>query len=103
MHLRYEKPVRVELACGDLLCLDGSSGAITMGKFDDSKLFRDWYYHPYSVGYPSQCDPAFDEEYLEELKSVASAFGYSPDDIDFLRSQGFTTDELEEMLYCGEL
>lgn len=27
----------------------------------------------------------------------------SPEDIDHLMNQGFTTDELEEMLYCGEL
>lgn len=47
-------------------------------------------------------DPA-ESEYIQELKSVAGAFGCSPDEIDFLLSEGFSPEELEEYLYCGEL
>ena len=41
--------------------------------------------------------------YLEEIKSVAAAFGYTPDEIDELAEEGFSPEELEEFLYCGEL
>ena len=41
--------------------------------------------------------------YLKAIKSVAMAFGYSPDEIDYLADRGFTPEEMEEMLYCGEL
>lgn len=34
---------------------------------------------------------------------MAGAFGCSPDEIDFLLSEGFSPEELEEYLYCGEL
>ena len=37
--------------------------------------------------------------YLRTLKSVASAFGYSPAHIDAMLEEGWTTDEIEEALY----
>ena len=40
---------------------------------------------------------------LDELKTVALAFGYSPEDVDLLAAQGFTADELEDLFYCGEI
>lgn len=43
------------------------------------------------------------DSYLEEVKSVASAFGYTPEAIDRLAAMGFSAEELEEFLYCGEL
>ena len=39
---------------------------------------------------------------MEEIKSVASAFGYAPEAIDRLAALGFSAEELEEYLYCGE-
>ena len=47
-------------------------------------------------------EPSVDQLYLEELRSVATAFGYTRENIDSLLQQGFTTDEIEEFLYCGE-
>lgn len=42
------------------------------------------------------------EWYWETLKGVAASCGYGPDDLEALRRQGYTTDEMEEMLYeCG--
>ena len=40
--------------------------------------------------------------YLEDLKSVASYQGYSPEDVDELLNNGFTPEEVEEYLYCCE-
>ncbi len=43
-----------------------------------------------------------EKEYLEELKSLAGAFGYSPDEVDYMRECGYTFEEIEELLYCEE-
>lgn len=40
-------------------------------------------------------------EYVEDLKSIASCQGFSPEDIDELIMAGFSLDEIEEYLYCG--
>ena len=34
---------------------------------------------------------------------MASYFGYSGDTVDAMLEDGFTTDEVEELLYCGEI
>lgn len=98
-----EKPVRVETSCGDILKID-RAGSITTEQFDDSALYRNWccsMYWPREAAIRKRTSA--EDEYLNELKSVAGAFGYSPGMIDRLLRQGFTTDELEEMLYCGEM
>ncbi len=37
--------------------------------------------------------------YIDDLKSVASCYGYSPDDIDDLLASGYSPEEIEEYLY----
>lgn len=98
-----EKPVRVEADCGDILKID-NLGAITTGQFDYSRLYQNWYcsmYWPHSAAVRKRTQA--EEEYITELKSYASLCGYNPEMIDRLLRHGFTTDELEEMLYSGEL
>lgn len=49
----------------------------------------------------SQKDKNTEErDYLTELKTVAHYFGYSNDYIDFLLSEGYTLEEIEDVLYC---
>ena len=38
--------------------------------------------------------------YLEQLKSVAASFGYTAEQIDQLLLEGWSTDEIEDALYC---
>ena len=38
--------------------------------------------------------------YIDDLKSIATYQGVSPDDIDHLIESGFTPDEIEEYIYC---
>ena len=104
MRLRLEKPKRVEVSCGDILQID-PGGAVTQSRFDtanfwwsDSLLFCCPYV---SHAYRPQND--FEREYLDEVKSVATSFGYSPESIDRILEQGFTLDDVEELLYCGQL
>lgn len=42
-------------------------------------------------------------EYVAQLKSMANFYGYTPGAIDRMLSHGFTLDEIEEFLYCGEV
>lgn len=100
--LPWGMPKQVQVDCGEILRID-RFGIITRDKFDDSKLFR----HRYSMyWWPFYSTGAFhnsSNDYLEEIKSVASAFGYTPEEIDTLAAEGFTPEELEDFLYCGEL
>lgn len=100
MRLCCERPVRVELGCGDILKID-PQGRQSKGKFDPAVLYG-WGL-PYS--YSRAACAALSEEYssyLEELKSVAGAFGYSPEAIERLYRCGMPPEEIEEFLYCGE-
>lgn len=109
LNLRWESPVQIQVDCGEILCIN-RSGLISREAFDDSKIYRSRYsmfWWPYqSAGfrhcYEGERDRGSDE-YLEEVKSIARAFGYAPEEIDRLASQGFTPEELEDFLYCGEL
>ena len=40
-------------------------------------------------------------EYLDTLKGVAAYYGYEPSSIDGLLDVGFSTDDIEEILYEG--
>lgn len=40
--------------------------------------------------------------YLDDLKNIAKGYGYDSETIDELLSSGFTTDEIEEYIYCCE-
>ena len=108
-----EKEV-VDLACGEILKVD-AQGVQTRSWFDDSRLW--WSSTPYSFwpGYPGLSydgEAARDRQdreradrasHAQTLKSVAGAFGFSPWEIDQLLRDGFTEEEIEDYLYCGEL
>lgn len=104
MGLPKKQHRQLELTCGDILCLspDGKSEKTT---FDTSKLDARYYYGLWSPCLPYQYSmfPREEDDYLDDLKSVAGHFGYSPEDVDMLLADGFTADEVEEMFYCGEL
>ncbi len=41
-------------------------------------------------------------EYVDDIKSVAQYYGYDSDEIDCLLNNGFTPEEVEEMLYADD-
>ena len=97
---------RIPVNCGDLLQV-APSGEISREEFDNPFLFYSNPWFPYSwpgqFRYVQKAMPSTQNSYLEEIKSVAMAFGYAPEEIDHLADIGFTPEELEELLYCGEL
>ena len=89
---------KVDIAMGDIVKID-RNGRITRGTFDASKFYRSsWGYWDTPL-YPKA--PRSESEHLVLLKSVAKAFGFTGEMVDRLLDQGFTTDDIEEILYEG--
>lgn len=89
---------KVDIAMGDIAKID-RNGHITRDTFDASKFYRSsWGYWDTPL-YPRL--PHSEEEHLALLKSVAKSFGFTSEMIDRLLDQGFTTMEIEELLYDG--
>lgn len=89
---------KVDIEMGDIVKID-SNGCITRGTFDSSKFYRSsWGYWDTSL-YPKA--PHSEEEHLALLKSVAKSFGFTSEMIDRLLEQGFSTDDIENLLYEG--
>ena len=89
---------KVDIAMGDIVKID-HKGRITRSTFDASKFYRSpWGYWDTPL-YPRL--PQSEVEHLSLLKSVAKAFGFTGEMIDRLLDQGFTTDDIEEILYEG--
>ena len=89
---------KVDIAMGDIVKID-NNGRITRGIFDASKFYRSsWGYWDTSL-YPRL--PHSEEEHLALLKSVAKAFGFTGEMVDRLLDQGFTIDDVENLLYEG--
>ena len=97
--------VNIKIDPGDIMRID-AMGQRSVTHFDDSKLYHSQYtFWPYCGGaYTDQSlvtlDP-FDQMYLDDLKSVAIYYGYTPESIDRLIRQGFLPEEIEELLYEG--
>lgn len=89
----------VKLECGELLCID-AAGQMSRGKFDTGKLYRYSYFYGY---YPSAFTNSGADEYVDSLKSVAYAYGYTPEVIDRMLAYGFCPEEIEDFLCCGEV
>ena len=88
--------VKIDMACGEIVKID-RAGMVTRSTFDDSRLLG-WCAPP-----PFLCVPCprhrSDGSYVGNLKAVAYAYGYTPEAIDRLISQGFQPEEIEAMLY----
>ncbi len=98
-----EPPRKIVLDAGDILRID-RHGRMETATFDASNLWA-WGYGMGCYGGGVYGGAAAhlndDKRYLSELKSVAACYGYSDKVIDRLLSSGFSTDEIEEFIYCG--
>lgn len=104
MRLPLAMPDLVPVSCGDMLCID-SDGQIQRERFQTDQLFPDWCYSGRQSVLPYEYSVYDNDEhsYWAELRSVAASFGYAPDDITALGRQGFSPEEIEELLYCAEI
>ncbi len=94
---------RIPIECGEILRIT-REGAIRREEFDDSNLLMvHSRYSMYGFGLDGFPVHSTKRTYLDELKSVAAAFGFTPESIDRLMGQGFSPEEIEELFYCGEM
>ena len=94
---------RIEVDSGEILKIN-SMGKISRSSFEMQEdlwgYFGDFrlpYRHQLLYDYSNE-----DDNYMEELKAVASAFGCGSAYIDALREEGFSCEEIEEILYEGQ-
>lgn len=102
MKFSFGKAERVELDWGDILRID-SQGQESRSEFFPDQFLSPW--HLPEVFYAPRKHAEDDEEaaYIDELKTAARYCGYDERVIDIWLRDGFTTDEIEEFLYCGEI
>ena len=94
------EPEVIETWDGDILRID-KHGEISSSQFSLGEE------SPVQTFYPSRryllphCQSQ--KEYIQNLKSVAWAYGYDPVEIDDLLADGFSEEDIEEMLYGYEV
>ena len=101
------KGVEVEIECGDILMID-SEGKQTRSEFLLKESYWSWRHYPYSYSYeyiptPKKANSKIEQEYIEDLRTVASFCGYHPTIVDEFIDDGFTLDEVVDMLYHGDV
>lgn len=94
------KNEKISVECGEIVRID-RKGRISRSTFDASSLYLGhWGCYRYPL---YDRPPRTEAQYLQELKSVAARYGYTGEMIDRLLRHGFTTDEVEELLYESEM
>lgn len=108
LHKSNHKEIKIKE--GEILRIDAK------GEFEKATFeFEDYFYsplfglysgyRPYALDFVPENkyeDVAYcDYEYINELKSVASYFGWSPADIDCWIDNGLTPDDIEDIMYSG--
>ena len=106
MPFRLGKAQEIRLTCGDILLLSPDAEPEKQ-TFDTRNLdfpyrghFRSSYSYFWPTPEPTYSDYPEQADYMENLKTAAGAYGYTPDDIDYLLSHGYTLEDVEDMLYC---
>ena len=94
------RPQRIPADCGEIIRVD-RKGRLSRSLFDAAPLYYNhWGSYSFSL---SDHHSKTEQENIRTLKSIAVCFGYTGEMIDRLLDRGFTTDEIEEWLYCGEM
>lgn len=94
------KGEKISVECGEIVRID-RKGRISRSTFDVGSLYLGhWGCYRYPL---YDRPPRTEEQYLQDLKSVAACYGYTGEMIDRLLRHGFTTDEIEELLYESEM
>ena len=104
LRLPLGKPERIELNGGDILKIT-ASGQQAIASFNASHLAQHWGCWPMWTPEARRTGKArtAEQEYLDELKSVACCYGFSPESVDRLLESGFSADDIEEFLYEGAM
>ncbi len=97
------KPERVPLEMGEILKIDQQGSRETETFCADNLLYQRHIYSWPEGWFRAPRREHAATSYLDDLKTVAQSFGYEAAVVDTWLQDGFTTDEIEEFLYCGEV
>ncbi len=97
--IRRAKPTVIPLSCGEILRID-RHGVRMQEPFTFTAYHSFWGCAMDFDWNPEVSPGAVD--YLDEIKSVAAAFGVTDSEIDQLFADGFAPEEIEEWLYYGQ-
>lgn len=107
LRLPKERPVRISITEGDILRIDAagetSTSTFAVKQSEYAVWGMDWRRFCYPYCSDASVHVLQQSDFAQDLKTVATAFGYSPEDVDELLETGFSLDEVEELLYGGEL
>ena len=93
-----DRPVEVVMKEGDILRID-RHGRYTVEQFSTHNLWEaNFRYCRLTVSTYSG-----EREYIDDLKSIAPAYGYDPRDIDAFLHYGMCPEEIEELMCGGEV
>ena len=100
--LSWEKPTEVPVDSGEILMITPDGARLSEHFTIREDCFAAWYLNRRGGHLCTPYVSCAEKQYLRELKSIASCMGYSGEEIDALLAEGWTTDEIEEVLYgCG--
>lgn len=95
---RADHPVEVVKKAGDILRID-RHGRFTVEKFSTHNLWE----ANFRYCWPTLSTYSGEREYIDDLKSIAPAYGYDPHDIDAFLHYGMCPEEIEELMCGGEV
>ena len=100
--MRLGQYTEVAIESGEILRID-SYGKRSYSSFSTDNIrtkYYPCYFFPWEEDYwVARSDQS---SYVDELKAVAPAFGYTVDDIDLLIADGISPEDIEEYFYSGE-
>ena len=102
-----EIPKRIDLDCGDILKVH-ADGSHETAIFDTSRLVSysplwNYWHNCWPIRHAVSAPLSARQEYIQHLRSTASYFGYNPGSVDLMLEDGYSLDDVEAMLYAGEL
>lgn len=100
-------PLKINLVAGDIFRID-RFGRTQKSSFDTTNLYSSDYFHlpylrysePLNLGV-RRVNTSANREYIDYLKSSATFYGFDESMVDEMLEEGYTTDDIEDILYCG--
>ena len=103
LSFRLSKPERIDLDCGEILCIDRlGKQSVEPFTFKNTRWDYLWDYPAVSAENTGTHAEQVRESYLNDLKLVASCYGYTPQYIDYLLEEGFDFDSIEDILFSEQ-
>ena len=98
--MKLGKPTKIKLNCGEIIKID-AEGHMTRSQFDDTNIFMGYsHWLRWCNVIPEVWEPASNaqDDYINDLKSVAANYGIWPEEIDEMLADGVIPEEIEDLL-----